>query len=81
MRPKKTARYTLERQLPTGEIKATPDTVTLKEAGQFTGMCLFDNGVTSKADAQKIGRRLELFEVGEWLDTVGGYRFRILAVQ
>lgn len=69
-------RYTLERTLPDGTVKVHPMSMTAREAGVTAAHCLYDNGVASKADAQRISPKVER-SAGEYVDAFG-YRFRLV---
>lgn len=78
MQPKKSGRYRLERQLPTGAVKSWPEPMGLRAAAQSVAYCLVDNSVADRKAATAVGMAVERADVGTWTDGPGGYRFRLV---
>jgi hypothetical protein len=76
---RKNARYALERQLPSGEVKVHPGPMKLREAGQAVAYCLLDNGAAGRSEATAAAMKVEVAAAGEWVEAPGGYRFRLVA--
>lgn len=68
--------YTLERTLPDGTVKVHPMNMTAREAGISAAYVLYDNGVASKAEAQRVSPLVER-SGGEYVEAFG-YRFRLI---
>lgn len=70
--------YTLHRITPDGRERTQGPFERTAEAAKAASLCLYDNGVASKADAQRFGLDLARRSRGEmWTHEPSGYRFRI----
>lgn len=75
----KKALVCLERTLPDGTVKTHPMAMTAREAGVAAAYSLYDNGVCSKADAQRVSPKVEQ-SAGEPVEAFG-YTFRLIPSQ
>lgn len=72
--------FTLVRTLPSGEEKTQGPIVSVRDAVTFAGYVLVDNGLATKAQAQRFANRLGRMPIGHALTHVpSGYVFRIVS--
>jgi len=67
-------KYMLTRRFPSGKVAIVPD-VTLARVRMYVSMCLVDNGVASRKEADVFARQTTAASLGTQVEHSSGFSF------